>query len=219
MRPFIEQLPRTFRAEEGELMKKGRNIIRRLEFEGHSYVVKSYKKPALINAYIYGLCRSSKAQRSYENAQWLLSHGLGSPEPVAWMDIKQGGRLTESYFVSRMSECNASLFNLYEATLQNRNATTDDTALLQAIARTTAKMHHYGCIHLDYSCGNILYKMPQKEGEAIRLEFVDLNRMRFRHVGEKEGLRNAYDRLLLTDAQRDIVEKAYTAERQRLAQH
>ena len=60
--------------------------------------------------------------------------------------------------------------------------------VLREIGRITAKMHEHGISHLDYGRGNILFnKMPSGE---IRLELVDLNRIKHGPVDMVRGCKN-----------------------------
>ena len=69
---FIQSLPSRFDQGEGKVIYKGRNELREFHYEGKDLVVKSFCKPHLINRFVYGLFRSSKAQRSFEYAELFL---------------------------------------------------------------------------------------------------------------------------------------------------
>lgn len=59
LRHHVEQLPGQF--DRGELVYAARNVLRRFCWDGTVVVVKKYKVPLLINRFIYGGLRKSKA--------------------------------------------------------------------------------------------------------------------------------------------------------------
>ena len=80
---FVRSLPERFDRGEGRVIHKRRNELRVISHEGQAYVVKSYRRPIAVNRIVYGFLRASKAKRAYDNANLLLSLGIGTPEPVA----------------------------------------------------------------------------------------------------------------------------------------
>ena len=81
---FIKSLSARFLRGEGVVIHKGRNELRKMECGGRTYVVKSFHQPNLINRFIYGIFRASKAKRSYLYAKRFLelhSRWLG------WMNV------------------------------------------------------------------------------------------------------------------------------------
>ena len=72
---FIQSLPSRFEQGEGTVIYKGRNELREFHYEGMDLVVKSFCKPHFINQIVYGLFRSSKAQRC-NGAKTIRLHGI-----------------------------------------------------------------------------------------------------------------------------------------------
>lgn len=68
LEPFMRSLPQRMANGEGTVIHKGRNELRIMEFEGRKLVVKAFRRPHLINQFVYGIFRASKAKRSYDNA-------------------------------------------------------------------------------------------------------------------------------------------------------
>ena len=60
----IEEIPKFF-ADEGKVVYDGRNILKRISLDNVDVVVKSFKKPHIINRVVYSYFRQSKAARSY----------------------------------------------------------------------------------------------------------------------------------------------------------
>ena len=83
----MRSLPERFDREEGTLVHNGRNQLRRLTYQGKDYVVKAFRRPHVINQWVYGLLRPSKALRSYLNALTLQRIGVGTPQPVGYMNL------------------------------------------------------------------------------------------------------------------------------------
>ncbi len=198
---FVKALPYLFSVEEGKLLKKDRNEIREVEHKGQTFIVKSFAVPNIINRFVYGFLRSSKAKRSFEYAFLLQKHGIGTPKPVAWLTERNGLLFTHSYYVSLKSECTHTCQAVLDGSL------TDD-AILKAISQVTAKLHNAGIMHKDYSRGNILIGVTS-EGE-VNIELVDLNRLRFYNaISVEKGLQNFFERLPVSDDQRELMTKEY----------
>jgi len=153
-------------------------------------VVKSYGNPLFINRIIYGNIRASKAKRAYNYALKLRDYGIGTPQPLAYIEIKKGLILHKSFFISLKSTFPNRLSDLCTETPAK-----DVDKLVRGIAVFTAKLHDLGILHKDYSSGNLLYEINKDE---VLLQVIDLNRMRFGRVGRKKGCKN-FERLCLND--------------------
>lgn len=210
---FVASLPELFERGEGEVIYDGRNQLRRFVVDGHRLIVKSFRVPNLVNRIVYGWLRASKAQRSFEYAARLRSLGIGSPAPVGWVTERSGLLFGRSYYACLESTLPYSYKDIIAHTL----APDDERRALEAIARTTARLHDHGWLHKDYSRGNILFGpvAPSRavdaegSGESIAVEIIDLNRIRFGTVSLKAGLANLFERLPATPEQHKIMESAY----------
>jgi len=170
LKSFIEDLPMSF-LRSGEVVYSARNIIKTFEVDGLKLNVKSFKKPLFINQVAYATCRKSKARRSYEYAFHLKENGFKTPDPVAYMELKETGLLKYSLYISIHEEFDGMMRELYSGEIKGREE------LLLQFARYTADLHEKKILHLDYSSGNILYKNEIKNEYSFYL--VDLNRMKF----------------------------------------
>ncbi len=181
LRSWLETLPHTF-PQTGEVIYDARNQIRCFEEGGLILCVKRFHQPHFLNRLIYSYFKRSKARRSYENGMYLLRHGIGTPEPIAYIEEKKCGLMGYSYLVtlqSRLTRLNR------EFTL---NYTPELDATIRPLARFTARMHEAGILHYDYSPGNILWDYV--DGEC-QFEVIDINRMRIGHpVTLKEGAKS-----------------------------
>ena len=196
---FILSIPSLFEKGEGTVIYKGRNELRMFEHQGVEYIVKSYRIPNIINRFVYGLFRPSKAQRSYEYALKLLGIGVGTPFPVAYMTESNGLLFGKSYFVSLKSTCSHIYKELFESKFE------EEDEVLNQVAVVTATLHNNNISHLDYGRANILF---EKVGEEIKIELVDLNRMRFAPVSMDEGCKNL-ERLPATPRMHKILSEEY----------
>lgn len=196
---FILSIPSLFEKGEGTVIYKGRNELRMFEHQGVEYIVKSYRKPNLINRFVYGMFRSSKAQRSFEYALKLMDIGVGTPLPVAYMTERIGILFGKSYFVSLKSSCKHIYKELFERKFE------EEDEVLRKVAVITATLHNNNICHLDYGRGNILF---EKVGEEIKIELVDLNRMKFGPVSMDAGCKNL-ERLPATPRMHKILSEEY----------
>ena len=206
-RSWVERLPEIFSTNEGKVIRKARNELREMSIEGQTVIVKSFAIPNLINQLIYGKLRKSKAERSFCYAQLLRAHGIGSPQPMAWMILREGGLLTRSYYVSLKSTCPYTFADVVAGRVER------EADVLTAIASTTAQLHRAGMIHKDYSRGNILIGFAS-DG-SVQIELIDLNRIRFRRsISVQQGLDNLFERLPVTPQQRQLMQQVYLEARQ-----
>ena len=71
----------------GDMFNDGdRNVIKTMTIDGVLVNVKSFRIPNLINKFVYRFFRKSKAQRSFEYAQYLENHDFGTPKPLGYFE-------------------------------------------------------------------------------------------------------------------------------------
>lgn len=163
----IEEIPRLFQ-KEGNVVYDGRNVLKRINLGDIDVVVKSFKKPHLINRVVYSFFRQSKAERSYIYSMEIQQHGFDTPEPVAMIEQYQNGLLSHSYYIC-CYDGGETVRSLMDGKVKgNENK-------LSAFARYTAALHQAGILHLDYSPGNIL--IHQNSANEYTFSLVDVNRM------------------------------------------
>lgn len=160
-----------FDSEGKEFTNGQRNKIRIFDFQGIKINVKSFKIPNVINKIVYRFFRKSKAKRSFEFANILLEKGIGTPQPIAYIE-HFGFGLKDSYY---MSEHLSYDFTIREPFLDKNFP--DRENVLRQFTRFTYELHQKGIEFLDHSPGNTLV---QKESENnYKFFLVDLNRMTF----------------------------------------
>ena len=87
---FVEKIPSIFSCE-GVSIYKSRNEIKIFQVDDLTINVKSYKKPIFINRIAYTFFMESKAKRAYVYALRLMSLGVNTAEPIAYIEEKSNG--------------------------------------------------------------------------------------------------------------------------------
>lgn len=186
---FIKSLPERFRNNEGVVIHKGRNELRKMEYSGLQVVIKSFRRPNIINRLVYGFLRSSKAERSFNHAKKLLEIGVSTPDPIGYLEKRRMLLFfDESYYLSALSTCPYVYDNLFTQDFEYAEE------VFRAIGRNTAILHEHGYAHKDYGRLNILF---EKTSDGIKLDIVDLNRMHIGPIDMKAGCKN-FERLPAT---------------------
>lgn len=203
-REFIASLPERFERGEGKIIYNGRNQLREFTNNGVTMVVKSFCLPKFINRIAYGFLRSSKAQRSCEYAQLLLEKGIATPAPIGYVTERKGLLFGHSYYASVKSDYTHNFYDAVQPGVANRDK------FLVAVAKATARLHECGFLHKDYSAGNILLR--ELADGTVRVEIIDLNRIRFRKIGLEEGCKN-FERLPMNEEIVSIMASPYAAAR------
>jgi len=182
---------------EGEALGPAkRNSIRIFEIDGRRVNIKSFKVPALINAVVYRFFRKTKARRSYEYANILLGNGIGTPQPIAFLEHFSWFRLRDSYYVSEQLDADL-LFR--ELTI---NPDYPERALiLRQFAEFSFGLHEKGIEFIDNTSGNTLIRKTAPGHYSFYL--VDLNRMNF---NRRLSLEKRIANMAKLTAREDILE-------------
>jgi len=168
--------------KKGVQLKDERNKLKIFSINDLKLNIKSFKVPNLFNQIVYRFFRKSKAQRSFEYANRLLSLGVGTPLPVAYYENKTAFLYKESYYVSEQLK--------YDITY--RELTTDFKypdydKILRDFTRFTYELHEKNIQFLDHSPGNTLII---KKNEDYEFYLVDLNRMKFGPLDFESRIKN-----------------------------
>jgi len=157
----------------GKLFADGkRNKIKIFTINGESVNVKAFKVPIFINKLIYGYFRPSKAKRSFEFASLLLDKGIGTPQPIAYIENKSIFGLKDSYYFCEHIEADLTF---RELVLEPNWP--DHAEILKQFTQFCFLLHENGVEFKDHSPGNTLIKKQSDLRYAFYL--VDLNRMNF----------------------------------------
>ncbi len=200
---FLHALPEIFR-KEGTLIYKGRNEVKLFKIRDKELVVKSFKVPHFINRIVYAYFRSSKAARSYCNGMKLMNKHIGTPAPVAYMELRKNGLFHQSFYI-----CEKSRFHREFRELCHYPGMDEADQILTDFAIFSANLHNKDVYHKDYTPGNILFG---KVDDKYEFELIDINRMIFCPVDIKMGCKN-FDRLCIQDDMYKFVARVYAKER------
>ncbi len=197
---FVSSLPERFSRNEGRVIHKKRNELRVMEYNGASYVVKSYHSPNIFNRFVYGIFRPSKAKRAYEYAQLFLEIGVSTPQPVGYLNVRKGWLFDHSYFVSCMSDCPYLFKDLFYQKFDYAEQ------VVRTVGYVAALLHEHGCAHKDFGWENILFRRLA-EG-TIKVDIIDLNRLHIGTIGMKAGCKN-FERLRATPQMHRWIAEEY----------
>ncbi len=168
----IQECILTFQTS-GTLFGNGdRNTIKLFDLNGQSINIKSFKIPNLINKIAYRYFRKSKARRSFEYATNLLEKGIGTPQPIAYLENYNWLGLTSSFYVSEHLVTELTFRELVEIPEYPENE-----IILRQFTQFCFDLHEKGIEFLDHSPGNTLIKKVGDQKYTFYL--VDLNRMNF----------------------------------------
>jgi len=179
---FFDDIISNFDSKGKPFGNQDRNSLKLFDLDGMTINVKSFRIPNLINQIAYKFFRKSKAQRSFEYANWLDSLDIGTPQPLAFYEFKTVLLFKKSYYLSEHLDCD----------LTYRELTTnfeypDHETILRAFTRFTYKLHQKKVHFLDHSPGNTLIK---KTGDDYEFYLVDLNRMEFKELDFETRIKN-----------------------------
>lgn len=166
-----------------------RNTIKKIELGGHLLAVKSFRPPKWPQSVIYGRWRTSKAERSFKNAQALIASGIPTPQPVAFTQTIHNGRLTRSYYICEYFEHDCSMAPVLEkaAALEPREDVLAATEILMRFVDFSYRMHESGILHRDHNTGNTLLRSVNNE---VLFSIIDINRMKFGKLSLRARLNN-----------------------------
>ncbi len=176
---FIMELPRTFSVM-GTTLFKGRNEVKAFNINGRTLVVKRYKRPNIVQRIAYSFFKRSKAERAYLYAQLMREKGINTPREIAYVELREGLLLSDSFFVSEPCML-PSLSKILGNGQFDRNAA-------DALACQLAVMHKKGVMHGDLNLTNILY--DKNEDNSFTFWFIDTNRSSFIQPDKSDCLNN-----------------------------
>lgn len=169
--------------KKGDLIYGGdRNEIKSFKIDDLTITIKSFKVPSIINKIAYRFFRKSKARRSFEFANILLDHHIGTPHPIAYCEFPGILLFQKSFYISEHVD-----YDLTYRELTRDLSYPDHENILRAFTRFTHQLHNNNINFLDHSPGNTLIK---KTAEGYNFYLVDLNRMRFEPMDFETRVKN-----------------------------
>lgn len=206
LRQYLITIPENFESL-GEVIDARRNILREDRMGGLTLIIKSFKRIYLTNRIRYSFFHPSKAKRAFDNANILVERGFVTPLPVAYVEDRPNGIITESFFISEFLPDYRPLEDIFKPFEKGFILpATEVSDLLKQMAHYTFQLHQKNIFHIDYTLGNILYK---KTGDQYEFALVDNNRMRFDPIDFETGIKNMV-RFWLNPDQLEVVAREYT---------
>jgi tRNA A-37 threonylcarbamoyl transferase component Bud32 len=160
----------------------GRNLIFRHRVGDTEVAVKRF--PVSGGRRLVDRLRTSKAVRAFDHASRLLAIGIGTPRPLAAVEVRPKGLLLASFY------CSEFVPAFREARLFKRVDVPDRAELLELLGEFIGRLHECGGLHRDLTSGNVLLVPDGARAGGVDFQLVDLNRMRFGRVGVRAGLAN-----------------------------
>lgn len=199
-RKWIESLPETF-DEGGELIYDGRNRVRLYTMsDGTKIVIKRYKRPMVHQMVAYGFFCKSKMLRAYYYAKRLLECSIDTPAPIAFVEVRHFGLLTDGFFLSSYNpDPDCRILREEEG----------HTQLTNALAEHLVREHRCGFLHGDTNLSNFLYRPDESERYGFHISTIDINRSRFRENPTEEERMKCLSRLTHVKRAYDEILEAY----------
>lgn len=185
----------------GDTFYAKRNIIKIFKIGKEAWNVKAFKIPHLINKLAYRYLRKSKAQRSFEYANYLIKNDILTPKPIGYVLKYVLFGLGESFYISENLQYDLTFREL----IHDKNYP-DREDILNQFTEFTFKLHEKGIHFLDHSPGNTL--IVKKESKKYDFYLIDLNRMKFGVMDFETRIQN-FANLTLTDDMITIISKKY----------
>jgi len=154
-----------------------RNTVEKVNANGHCLVIKRYKVPTWANQVIYTFFRKNKALRAYQNALRLLSMGIDTARPVAYIVKRRWGLYHKGWFVCEYLPYET----LFEAASRLKGSEAGEQ-LTHDFLDFMVLLHEKAVVLKDSNPSNVLV---HREGEHWEFALVDINRMEF---GKSPGL-------------------------------
>ncbi|HET7361011.1 MAG TPA: lipopolysaccharide kinase InaA family protein [Salinimicrobium sp.] len=167
----------------GELFGNGtRNQIKLFKLNGKEINIKSFQIPNPVNKVAYRFFRKSKARRSFEYANILISKSIGTPFPIGFVEETKGISFLKSFYISEQLKSDLTYRNLVQ-----EPDYPEHEEILRAFTRFTFQLHENNIEFLDHSPGNTLIQVNNGD---YKFFLVDLNRMNFKKLTFEERMKN-----------------------------
>jgi serine/threonine protein kinase len=170
------------RVPSAAVIHHGRNLIFRCRVGGGEVAVKRF--PVSGGRRLLYSLRTSKAVRAFDHATRLVALGIGTPDPLAAVELRRGASLLASFY------CCALVSGFREARELKRPDASGREVLLEELGAFVGRLHELGARHRDLTSGNVLLVPNSCAPGGVSFQLVDINRISFGRVGVRAGLAN-----------------------------
>ncbi len=198
---FFDDIILNFDSRGEPFGNQDRNSLKIFNLNGKTINIKSFRIPNFVNQITYRFFRKSKAQRSFEYANKLLSLGIGTPQPIAYYEFTTHFLFKKSFYISQQLDDD----------LTYRELTLDldypeHEKILRLFTRFTYNLHENNINFLDHSPGNTLIK---KNEDKYEFYLVDLNRMQFKPMDFETRIKN-FSKLTIHESMIKVMSDEYS---------
>lgn len=116
--------------------------------------------------------QDSKAERSFSAARHLIANSLDTPFPLAFLEKRKNGFITESYYIAEYID---DYVKIRDYLRENPDNYKEIKEMILAVSDYVKRMHGSDMVHRDLNLANFLLS---GKGKKKRLVLVDLNRYR-----------------------------------------
>lgn len=169
---FVRSIPSHGYAEE-EVCWNRRNIVERVKaHDGFEVIVKRFKPVGFIKGLIYTFFRKSKARLAYENALYLLSQGVDTAFPIAYIEERRMGIFHAGYFISSYLPYDT----VKDMFMPEKVSEAERAEIQRELVAFLVDLHSRGIVPRDFNMDNIFY---HRDADSGRLTFslIDINRL------------------------------------------
>lgn len=187
---------------DGKVLQSGFNEIRALDVQGLRLSVKRYGRPSLSRRIHF--YRTAKGKKAYIGQRLMRERGYESPEPVAFVRVRQNLLHSRTYFIYLRSPYRYTFESLGTLPAAEREE------VLQQFGRFLGRFHEDGFRHSNLKSKHVLF---DKIDDRYRFCLLDANRVsRSRSVNLEKGCAN-FARLTGDEAFFRSLAAAYATER------
>jgi hypothetical protein len=153
-----------------------RNIVYLIVLDhGERWVVKKYKRPTLANCVIYTWFRTNKAKRSFMYAYRLLSEGIETAYPIAYIEIPRHGFFHTGYYICE-----------YQPYERLDKSDIKDEYLEKCFIDYAENLYNQGIVNYDLNPSNIL--VHRDEDGHYKFSLIDINRIHFKQTNWRKHI-------------------------------
>lgn len=187
IRPYLKTDASFFSSPSTEILHDGRNRIGILPLPGPDagegeIVVKEFRPKGFKR--LKTCCLPSAARRAWMGSTALLEAGLETPKPLAFIERKKSGIISEAFFLSEKVKDGGEIREIFRS--GKHDAVKE---ILHPLAAFLSRFHEKGILHRDLSDGNIL--VDRRPGGEVTFSVIDTNRVRcVGKIGKLQAVKN-----------------------------